>query len=195
MAIKPKFVIFDLETGGLELKHPIIQLAAIAVDDQWNELESYQAKIKFDETKAEAEALEINHYDADTWAREAKAEKNVVTEFSAFLKRHATLEMTSKRTGAPYYCAQLVSYNAQFDKPRLDLMYRRYNAFLPARPRALCALQRVAWWAVEKGVVTDNLQLETMAEHLQIATDGAHDALVDTRLTAKVIKKIIAASK
>lgn len=186
-----KFVIFDLETGGLELKHPIIQIAAIAVDSAWTELASYQAKIKFNEGDAEAEALEINHYDPKVWAREAKAESVVVTEFSAFLKQHATLEMTSKRTGSTYYCAQLVAYNAAFDKPRLDLMFKRNKAFLPAHPRALCALQRAAWWAVEKGIITEDLKLSTLAAHLNIKTDGAHDALVDTRLAAAVMKKII----
>ena len=34
-------VFFDLETGGLEPTHPDIQLAAVALDGEWNELESF----------------------------------------------------------------------------------------------------------------------------------------------------------
>ncbi|HNW93624.1 MAG TPA: 3'-5' exonuclease [bacterium] len=189
-----EYVIFDLETGGLELTHPVIQLAATAVDDHWQELESYQAKIQFDARTADPEALTINHYDPAVWANEAKSEAQVVAEFGAFLKRHATIEMTSKRTGAKYFCAQLIAYNAAFDKPRLDRMYKRHNAFLPAHPRALCALQRAAWWAVERNVTAPDLKLTTLAAHLQIPVDGAHDALVDTRLAAKVMERIAAST-
>ena len=42
-------VFFDFETGGLEDSRPNIQLAAIAVDENWNETATFEAKIKFDE--------------------------------------------------------------------------------------------------------------------------------------------------
>jgi uncharacterized protein YprB with RNaseH-like and TPR domain len=46
-----RLTFFDLETGGLELHHPIIQFAGIAVDRAWREIETLEMKIEFDESK------------------------------------------------------------------------------------------------------------------------------------------------
>lgn len=40
-----EIVLFDFETGGVKPEHPSIQLSAIAVDEQWNELDSFERKI------------------------------------------------------------------------------------------------------------------------------------------------------
>ena len=65
-------VFFDLETGGVTPDHPDIQLAAIAVDSDLNELDSFERKIQFKESDADPEALKLNHYDASIWDSEAK---------------------------------------------------------------------------------------------------------------------------
>lgn len=115
-----KIVVFDLETGGLHEDAPIIQLAAVAVDRDWNEIDSYEVKIRFAADEADPEALKMNHYDAEIWEREAKPRGAVISEFSDFLNRHKCIEMVSKRTGAPYQVALLAGYNAAtFDGPRL----------------------------------------------------------------------------
>jgi len=70
-----KTVYVDLETGGLEMHHPVIQIAAVAVDGDWNELGAFQVKLFFDESKAEPEALRINRYDRSIWEHEAFSER------------------------------------------------------------------------------------------------------------------------
>ncbi len=60
-------VFFDFETAGLHPSHPCIQLAAVAVNKSFAELESYEAKIQFDEAQADSEALKMNHYDRELW--------------------------------------------------------------------------------------------------------------------------------
>ncbi|MCA1625996.1 MAG: hypothetical protein LC778_19810 [Acidobacteria bacterium] len=83
-----KIVYFDFETAGLTDNHPNIQLAAIAVDsDTFEELDSFEAKIQFDESKADPEALKINHYSRDVWEREAKTCGHVTYLFCEFLKK------------------------------------------------------------------------------------------------------------
>ncbi len=185
-----RIVVFDLETGGLLENDPVIQLAAIAVNSEWSELESYEAKINFNEEDADTEALKINHYDRDVWASQGKSRGSVVSEFSAFLLRHKCIEMVSKRTGSPYSVALLAGYNAAtFDGPRLQRFFA--GAFLPAHPRVLCVMQRVLWLAQEDPSFKPvSFQLTNVAKALGVTTDGAHDSLCDVRTTVEVMKAI-----
>ena len=49
-----RLVFIDLETAGTDPKrHPIIQVAAVAVDSQGDALEAYEAKLRFDPSPAE----------------------------------------------------------------------------------------------------------------------------------------------
>jgi len=180
---------FDFETAGLQPEHPEIQLAAIAVAPDWTEVETFERKILFDEEKAEPEALRMNHYDHETWAREAKAERDVVTDFSMFLKRHSSLEMVSKRTGNPYLVARLAGHNAAtFDGPRLRAMFGRHNAFLPAHPISMDTLQRAIWYLHERQIAIDSLRLESLCKHFGVDLPDSHDALADARAAAQIAR-------
>lgn len=183
-------VYFDLETGGVQETHPDIQLAAIALrEDTWTELDSFEAKIRFDDTRADAEALKLNHYSAEEWAAHALAEPLVVARFASFLDRFKTIPMVSKRTGKPYNVAKLVGHNAaSFDGPRLQRMFQRYKRFLPADPRVRCTCQRAMWWFDERGLAPDDYKLSTLATYFGLPVDGAHDALADVRLTIELSK-------
>jgi len=115
-----RIVFFDLETGGLDpTRHPIIQIAAVVVDDDWREIETFQSLIQFSERAAESAALEINHYDRERWAAEARPWRTVLADFKTLLKRHSTLERRgSKPPHNPYKIAQLAGHNAaSFDGP------------------------------------------------------------------------------
>lgn len=184
-------VYFDLETGGVDVYHPDIQIAAAVIDGNGKTLETFQRKIQFDESKAEPDALAMNHYSADVWKAEALPESQVVAEFAAFLKRHTSVEMLSKRTGRPYSVARLAGYNAAtFDGPRIKEMFRRHQAFLPAHPLVLCVMQRAMWWTQETGTKLENLKLGTVAAALGIDHADAHDALGDVITTAAVARAL-----
>ena len=76
-----KIVFFDLETGGLETHRPITQIAAIAVDQQLNELDSFEVKIRFDEAKACpgcAAAKSLSACRMETFGNRAETGCNVV---------------------------------------------------------------------------------------------------------------------
>jgi oligoribonuclease (3'-5' exoribonuclease) len=110
-----KLVFFDLETGGLNPKrHPIIQLAAIAVDYHLEPVEAFEAKMRFDEREANRNSLRKNHYHRGLWAREALEPEEVARNFAEFLRRHATVPMLAA-DGRPYQVAQVVAHNASFD--------------------------------------------------------------------------------
>lgn len=191
MHLPSTIVFFDLETGGLELEHPVIQIAAIAVQRGWREVETFQRKIQFAVHRCTTQALEVNSYDEETWAREAIPPLQAVTEFAAFLSKYKTVEFTSKRTGKPYKVARLAGYNSQtFDQPRILGLFKQCGQFFPADPRTLDVFQLALWALAFDGVTLADYKLGTVAKHLGLATDGLHDAMADVRLTIEVAKRI-----
>lgn len=183
-----RIVVFDLETGGILRHQPNIQLAAIAIDRAYNELEAFNCKIKFNEADADPEALALNHYQRETWEREAIPVHRAVDTFADFLGRHKCIEMTSKRTGAPYSIALLASYNSAFDGQRIKDMFDQ--RFLPAHPRVLCIMQRVLWFAQETGFRPADYKLTTVAKELGCEEQDAHDALADVRMSIGILRSI-----
>lgn len=182
-------VYFDLETGGVDFTHPVIQLAAIAIEDgTLREAGTFERKVAFDVTKADPAALAINHYTAEAW-KDANTALAVSTMFSTFIRPFSSIELVSKRTGAPYQVAKLAGYNAvTFDGPRLKAMYA--GGFFPCSYQIRDVLQRAFWWFDERGIVPEDFKLTTLCRYFNIETDGAHDALTDVRLTIALAKAL-----
>lgn len=184
-----KTIYFDLETGGVH-DEPVIQLAAVALNDDWSEAGSFEQKITFDPAKCDPEALKINGYTAELW-KDAVAPGLAVARFSSFVKPHSTVEMISKRTAAPYMVARLAGYNAlTFDLPRLRTMYGA--AFFPCSYHVRDVLQRAMFWFDEHPdrVKPKDLKLGTLCEYFAIPTAGAHEALTDVRMTVALHKRL-----
>lgn len=179
-------VYFDLETGGVEPTHPVIQLAAIAVDPTGLETAAFDTKIAFDESTCDPEALRINHYDPAAW-RDAAPPAEAIARFAGWLRPFSSVALVSKRTGRPYNVARLAGYNAvSFDLPRLRAMFGRQ--FFPCEYLVRDVLQRALFWFDEHpdAPKPDNFKLSTVCAYFGIEVDGAHDALVDVRLSAKL---------
>jgi DNA polymerase III epsilon subunit-like protein len=183
-------VYFDFETGGVLESHPSIQIAAIAVDDETGkEISSFERKLKFDPALCDPKALEINHYTAEAW-KDAQSPLYVAGEFAAWVKPHCCVPMVSKR-GSTFYVAKGAGYNAlTFDWPRLKAMFG--SGFLPVSYHIRDVLQRAMWWFDEHPELPRpiDLKLGTVCEYFGIAIDGAHDALVDVRLTAALVQRL-----
>lgn len=187
-------VFFDIETGGLEpTKHPIIQLAAVAVDMEHDLAErgEVEIKVRFDPATCDSGALEVNGYDAEVWSRSAVEERVAIDQFASFLRKHATLDRMSK-SGKPYRLARLVGHNAAaFDGPFVKEWFRRHGVFFPADFRVLDSMQLGAWKKLGLGLPVDGLGLSDLARWLGVERVGeAHDALSDVRLTVAVTKKL-----
>jgi DNA polymerase III epsilon subunit-like protein len=182
----------DTETGGLRPEHPTIQLAAIAVDSQWRELELFERKIAFDVAKADPEALAMNHFDPAAW-KDAPSERRVVEEFGAFLNRHRSVELVSQRTGKPYRVARVGGHNVVgYDLERTSAMFKRHGAFFPVDFRTVLDTRYGAVWFFEQQEKQPaNFKLTGIAEHFGIPIDGAHEALADVRLSIEVAKRLL----
>jgi len=194
-----KLVFIDLETGGPNSKrHPIIQIAAVAVDgESLAALETIELKVRFDERLTAKYALRKNGYSRRLWQKQAVSEITAARQFAEFLKRHATHAALS-REGAEYRLAQLVAHNAVWDVEFLHSWYERLKIFCPARRQALCTLQRSLWHFFESPSPDPplNCRLDTLCRHfnVQFAAADAHDALGDVRATVALYKALVARS-
>jgi DNA polymerase III epsilon subunit-like protein len=187
-------VFIDLETAGLNpMRHPIIQIAAIAVDAELNPIEAFEAKILFSVKAADRHSLRKNHYHPGTWAREAREEPQVADGLSAFLRRHASLARLSS-SGESYQVAQLVAHNAAFDGPFLEEWFDRVRLFLPASRQVLCTLQRAMWYFAERPDLEPprNMKLATLCEYFDIPfhAAAAHEALSDVTATVALYRAL-----
>jgi DNA polymerase III epsilon subunit-like protein len=180
-------IFFDFETGGIRDDQPNIQLAAIAVDDQFRELAAFEQKISFDEASADPQALAINHYDRSRWSQ-AKPPAEVARLFSQWLRPFSCVQKTSK-LGKPYSVARLAGHNAAvFDGPRLRRMFTEAQMFCPVELHVRDTLQRALWHFDERGVEPKSFRLTELCSHFGIPAGGAHDALTDVRLAIAVAK-------
>lgn len=175
-------VYFDLETGGLEPKHPTIQLAAIAVRDGI-EVASFNQHISFRVEDCDTAALAMNHFTPKAW-KDAVPGLVAALEFANWLRPFCEVQKISK-AGNPYQVARVAGYNAvAFDLPRLRTLFG--SEFLPAEYLVRDILQRALFYFDERGDPPENFKLPTVAAWFGLPVDGAHDALFDVRLCAAV---------
>src|SRR5262245_29832424 len=137
-------VFVDLEVAGGELTRPVIQVAAIATGNNFQVLEAFEGKLKFDTRLADPRSLTRTRYCPKTWEAEARCATSVARRFARFLRRHAALAARGRR-GGTYRVAQLAAHNAPFDGPFLQAWFERTGAYFPAHYRMLCTMQRALW--------------------------------------------------
>lgn len=186
-----KTVYFDFETGGVN-NEPSIQLAAVAVDEAWKEVDSFERKIKFDPAECSPDALKINGYTAEAW-KDALPPSAVAVKFAQWIKPHSTVEMISQRTGNPYTVARLAGYNAlTFDLPRLRALFGKN--FFPCSYHVRDVLQRAMFYFDEHPDIAEkpkNLKLSELCAYFGIENAGAHEALTDVRMTVALHRRLI----
>jgi DNA polymerase III epsilon subunit-like protein len=193
-ASRQKLVFFDLETTGLDSKrHAILQVGAVAVDESFNHLETFEAKIRFDERRANRNSLRKNHYHRGVWVRQSLDPEEAALRFANFLRRHTSVTKLGS-DGKSYQLAQLVAHNAAFDAAFLQAWYGRLYFFLPAQFQVFCTLQRALWYFQEhpdESPPTD-FKLATLCHHFAVPfhAASAHDALGDVTATVALYRAI-----
>lgn len=182
-------IFFDLETGGVEAHHPNIQLAAVAVDDNWKELDTFERKIAFDRLKASEDALAMNHWTAEAWAK-AIPQSQAIEEFSRWSRPYQSIERMS-RSQRPYRVGQLAGHNvATFDGPRLHRAYQEAAEFMPFDYRVLCTMQLALWLKPGR----TSYKLHDLCADLGLVVDKAHDALSDVRSSIALARHLLTAT-
>lgn len=207
---RDEIVFLDTETGGFRRTHPIVQIAAIAVDvalEGWPEVERFEVKLQFDPKFCDAEALELNSYDPEIWAREAIPTEMARQRLDAFFRRHQTLQLIGRpkgdQPGRSYSSAKVGGHNVvKFDLPKLvPLWGTQFKPF--AFWQALDTLQLAAWVFGTSAIplerfpsrhLPDNHKLPTLCAYFGIEHENAHDALGDVAATVELAKKLTAMS-
>jgi DNA polymerase III epsilon subunit-like protein len=181
-------VYFDTETGGVLPEQPTIQLAAVAIDQDGDEAGAFEQNIVFNVKDCDPEALKMNHYTAEAW-KDAVSPAATAAKFATWLRPFQSVTLTSKRTGKPYNVARLAGYNAQFDTPRLKAMFGA--SFFPCEYLVRDVLQRALFFFDEtQAPKPENFKLSTVCKAFGVDTDGAHGALADARMCAKLHQAI-----
>ena len=140
-------VFIDLETSGLDKnKHDIIQVGAIAVDKDLNEIDAFERLVHFDILKADMEALKHNNYSKDRWDRFAVHPRSAASDLSQYLNRHAGVEHLSRR-GKPYFTCKCAGHNIDsFDIPFVKAWFKRNGqSWIPIDYSTLDTLSLARW--------------------------------------------------
>lgn len=190
-----KLVFFDLETGGLDPdQHPIIEIAAIAVDAaSFRELDTLLLEIQFNPQECNARSLG-KKYCTPTWGMSALPPVAAAHLLAAFLKRHATHRVYSSRTRKHFQLARLVAHNGeQFDGPFLHGWFRRLGIYCPAAKMCLCTKQKALWFFQENPslAVPKNYKLGTLCDYFATKTRPTHHALADIEATIELYQTLI----
>lgn len=184
----------DIETAGLEIGDPIIEVAAVAVETgTYRVIDTIDMKIEFEmKYITNFKALGVNKFSAEAWARYALPSKVAAEKLALFFSQYATIEKTSRK-GKPYMVAKLAGHNANvFDTPRLRHWFTKHELFFPAMMRTLCTEQKARW------VFEDNPDLQppkdyklgTLIEHLSLPSQPNHTALADTLATVDLAREL-----
>lgn len=184
-------IFFDLETGGLEPTSPIIQIAAAAVNiNTWNVVATREWKCLFHEFSADPEALKLNHYDAELWAKSAIPLGEAMDKFHAFCREYRDVMKVSKRTGKGYTVAQLGGFNTEaFDMPKVSAYFKDRGLFFAANPWTYDVLQLARWKTLHRTDLPDH-KLPTLCQKFGIE-HNAHDALGDVLATVELARRLM----
>lgn len=185
-----RIVFVDIESIGLDPQGPIRQIAAVAVDNRLDEVESFETKLRVDWRRVRE------------WQQKAKRtppkprandEIEPAQKFGEFLGRHATVNvLTANRV--TLRVAQLAAHNSAHDGPFLQGFFERNRRFYPGDFRMLCTIQRALWFFQENRSLTPPLdfKLTTLCKYFGVPLHprDAHDALVDVRATVALYRAI-----
>ena len=186
-----RLVFVDLESGGVEPWRPIFEIAAIAVDANLHELESFEARLKFCRSLANPKVLLGSRYNTQAWRRRAIDADDAAEEFADFLSRHGTVDQ-STQSGRIFQVAQMVAHNAAFDGQFLCNWFNRVGRFLPASRRMLCTMQRAIWLFHENKSLTppEDFKLPTLCQYfgIPLAAETRHHSKYDVRATVELYR-------
>lgn len=185
------FVFVDVETGGLDhARHPLTQVALVAVDRDLAEVEAMEVKVRFDAARAEPEALAINGHDPATWERDAVPLAEAMRRAAAFLRAHASV--TVRHAGGERPVALLAGHNVAFDVGFLRAAERETGVRLPASRHALCTVSLALWESALGGAPAPrSYSLADLADHYLLEHRPSHEALADARASACLARAVL----
>ena len=191
--VEERLVFVDIELAPVGRRRAILQIAAMAVSRSLVELETFEAKIRLDESKIVPSMVRNRHFDVRLWREEGRSPKAVACDFAKFLSRHASATVRGA-DGRQLIVAQLVAHNAEFDGVFLREWFEGLGLFFPASYRIFCTLHRAMWYFHEDRSMLPprDFKLGTLCCHFGVPFNRfeAHDALADVRATVELYRRM-----
>ena len=191
--VEERLVFVDIELAPVGRRRAILQIAAMAVSRSLVELETFEAKIRLDESRIVPSMVPNRHFDVRLWREEGRSPKAVACDFARFLSRHASATVRGA-DGRQLIVAQLVAHNAEFDGVFLREWFEGLGLFFPASYRIFCTLHRAMWYFHEDRSMLPprDFKLGTLCCHFGVPFNRfeAHDALADVRATVELYRRM-----
>ncbi len=191
--VEERLVFVDIEMAPVGRRRAILQIAAMAVSRSLVELESFEAKIRLDESRIVPSMVPNRHFNVQQWREEGRSPKAVACDFARFLSRHASATVRGA-DGRQLIVAQLVAHNAEFDGVFLREWFEGLGLFFPASYRIFCTLHRAMWYFHEDRSMLPprDFKLGTLCCHFGVPFNRfeAHDALADVRATVELYRRM-----
>lgn len=186
------FVWLDLETGGPDIRYPVIQAAFAATGPMpdFEILDEFEVKLKFDVADCDPEALKKNSYSPEIWAAEAVEPSTAVKGMKDFLERHCSRQMVS-RNGNVYYVARGAGHNVgRFDIPALHKLFSDNGEFCPISYQCLDTLPFFVsmYWLLNRDL--KSFSMDALAEVFGV-DPGGHDAMEDIYANIAIFSKFL----
>ena len=164
-------VFVDLETGGLALEYPVIQIGAVALPTG----RVFERKLRFNKDDCHPAAMAKNNYDPEIWAKEAVDPLDAWMDFSRFLDAHKK-EDDIVLGGHNIHDFDMDFINDAFTKHSIKSNYRR----VPIDTMLMHYYQHPG----------ERKSLASCCERLEIVQGRAHDALDDAKASMLVYRKL-----
>lgn len=189
-----EYICFDFETGG---KDPntveAIQVAAVHIHPRRLILgDSFNSLMRpLEPDKLEEEALRINKKTREELAA-APHPKDVWQQFTTFVKK---FNYKGTPFGAPIACGYNIT---NFDMVLVERMCQLYGpinektgkqALFSSFIQYDVMLDIFRFWENRRDL--PNMRLTTVLEYMGMSSEGAHDAMWDTRATAQLVCKYL----
>jgi hypothetical protein len=157
-------------------RHRITQIAALAVNSEFRELESFDVTVCHRRVRQRSKAVDSGLY---PWV--------AAEQFATFLRRYPAVNLICD-DGRNRPVARLVAHNAErFDAPLLHDWYDSLRIFLPAARLALCTKQRAMAFFLEHPSLREptDYKLGTLCEYFGVTlrAEDSHVASNDVRAT------------
>ncbi len=183
MKFEANFVVFDLETGGLnEDKNPVLEVAMFVLTNDLENGDSYDTLVKpYGDLEIQPQALVANNIDLDVVEKNGKEIGVVVNEMSKFLK--------DQRVGREKPI--LVGHNIDhFDIPFLNAMFNFVGKDLSKLVNDKFTIDTM-WWSRIRWQESVNYKLGTCVQNAGIELVNAHRAVADTVATRDLAKQFL----